>query len=80
MSTSSKKLSLQRETLRTLTADTLEGVLGGILGGGVGGLAVGSAHVNDTVYRPKTNERPHDTVYRPGGQPRGQNDTVYRGH
>lgn len=62
-----KKLSLQRETLRTLGSDEL-----GVIHGGKGisaGIAALARAYNDTVYRTgKHSPQYNDTVYRGGGR------------
>lgn len=71
-----KKLFLQRETLRTISGAQLGGVQGG-------------AETQVCTITIQTRQCAHaelhdhldvnDTVYRPGGNPPAQNDTVYRG-
>lgn len=74
--TTSKKLSLHRETLRTLDTDRLVDVVGGHVVASsalpklTGGIQGAAGNINDTVYRPKPGDKPaiNDTVYRPGQQ------------
>ena len=65
-----KKLSLQRETLRTLCSDELAGIHGGKDTGSLTpGFAALAQGIRDTVYRPdKDRPQYNDTVYRGGGR------------
>jgi hypothetical protein len=66
--TSFKKLTLHRETLRTLGSSELDGVHGGK---DTGTLSGGLAALAKRLY--------DDTVFRPGKDKPGYDDTVYRG-
>jgi hypothetical protein len=77
MTASIKKLALHRETLRTLDTAFLDEVYGGQAASSVGpklthltgGIQGVAGNLNDTVYRPKSNDpKPqiNDTVYRTG--------------
>jgi hypothetical protein len=72
-----KKLTLSRQTLRTLSSHELDGVGGAYhdppaplhsLGGGLAGLA--KRLMNDTVYRGDDKPKYNDTVYYGGGRVR----------